>query len=407
MTDIFQPLEEPPDPEVDVVLLHPLLHGAETSLLLLGGHCQCRVERSGDLLYAVRIDRDGLQQLPRRTGKFAEYEHPLAVSASGHIFLGDKVHPVAQRCDESDVGATIETDQLAEAQRTVDVPDRHPVERAVLAVDLTDHFVDFPLERRVAVHPLTRGNHHEHEDQFLAPVGKPAEELADGREAFRNSLCVVEARDAENHLARAQAPPDVGHRKLQIGLLCGLVVLGKVDSHREHVGLEETIAHHDLAHHIFLSEESPNGAQECLDIVMGVESDEVQRQQPFQNLAVLGKQTEDVEMGKRDVQEEAEVRVRQALPEAPRHQHEVVIVNPEDVAGSVDLKHFVAELFVGLLVGLPFGGRMPGVRREGVEDWPDGAVGVPLVVPFDQFLGEKHRHTVVLGAKLLLDFRNV
>jgi len=99
------------------------------------------------------------------------------------------------------------------------------------------------------------------------------------------------------------------------------------------------------------------------DVGDGVEADERRAEHALQELAPPRQQPEDLGRGERHVQEEADRGVRQLLSHQARHQSELVVVDPDQVARPVLLDDGGGEAGVDLLVGLPAFGR----QRQPVE----------------------------------------
>ena len=63
-----------------------------------------------------------------------------------------------------------------------------------------------------------------------------------------------------------------------------------------------------------------------------VEADEVGAEQAFEQLLAPRQDAEDLGRRKRDVQEEADARARHALAQHARHEHQLIVVDPDHVA---------------------------------------------------------------------------
>jgi hypothetical protein len=80
---------------------------------------------------------------------------------------------------------------------------------------------------------------------------------------------------------------------------------------------------------------------------------------------------------------EADARIRQAGAQQCRYQHQLVVVDPDGVAGPVFLRHGVGERLIGLAVGIPTGGVDGDAVEQVVEQRPQHAVGEPVVIALD------------------------
>ena len=119
-----------------------------------------------------------------------------------------------------------------------------------------------------------------------------------------------------------------------------------------------------------------------------VETDEVRPEQTVEDLPGVLVDAEQLRRRKRNVQEEADLRLRALPPDHPRHEHEVVVVDPDVVALVVLVEHPRGELAVDVAVGLPVRLIELAVLLEVVEQRPDRSIGVAEVVPRDLLLGE-------------------
>jgi len=79
------------------------------------------------------------------------------------------------------------------------------------------------------------------------------------------------------------------------------------------------------------------------------------------------------------VEEEADRRRGAGLPKEAGQEHELVVVDPDQVSRLERLEDGVAEAPVGLHIGGPSRGIELDVGREVVEERPEGLVGVALV----------------------------
>src|SRR5262245_1954980 len=71
--------EQETGPAVDVVLAHGLAHPRHTAPTLAGRHLDGAADRLGHLVDVVRIDQDGIAQLPGGAGEPAQDQHAVAV----------------------------------------------------------------------------------------------------------------------------------------------------------------------------------------------------------------------------------------------------------------------------------------------------------------------------------------
>ena len=99
-------------------------------------HLQCSLNGVRHLVDVVGIDDERVLDLLGGAGEARQNEHArIGWVLRRNVFLGDKVHAVAQGRHEADAGGAIDVDQQLARRRAVDVVDRHPVELAEAAVD--------------------------------------------------------------------------------------------------------------------------------------------------------------------------------------------------------------------------------------------------------------------------------
>ena len=131
-------------------------------------------------------------------------------------------------------------------------------------------------------------------------------------------------------------------------------------------------------------------------VVVGMEADEVGSQHAADDLVAPRQRAERLVVGEGDVQEEPDGRIRQRLAQHRRQQHEVVVLDPQRVAGARFGQHCLAEPFVHAPVGLPFFFVEACELGEPVEQRPDGRVGEALVVGFGVAVVQEHRAAIAL-----------
>jgi hypothetical protein len=128
-----------------------------------------------------------------------------------------------------------------------------------------------------------------------------------------------------------------------------------------------------------------------------VKPDEVRAEQAPQHVLPAGKGAEHFGRGKRDMEEEPDARVREPLAQIARQEHELVVVHPDPVAGTVDLEDLLGEPAVHRGIRLPVLGMQRHEAREVVKDRPDEAVGEAVIVAADLVGAERHRHQPLVG----------
>ncbi len=109
----------------------------------------------------------------------------------------------------------------------------------------------------------------------------------------------------------------------------------------------------------------------------------------------MGQRPEDLGRRERDVEKEADPGARQPPAEQLRHQHELVVVHPDQVPLAIHLGHRVGEALVDRPVDRQVLGAVGHRPGEVVEDRPDEPVGEAVVVPRHLLLGEEDRREVI------------
>src|ERR1051326_984765 len=122
-----------------------------------------------------------------------------------------------------------------------------------------------------------------------------------------------------------------------------------------------------------------------------METDEVGAKKPFQYFRTpfAGKKPVDLECRERNVEKEPDRNPRQTLAHEAGQEHQVVIMNPEDVAGLHQFRQRIAKCLVDFPVLLPVLIVVSGVAGEIMEEGPDRLVAEALVEIFHILLREE------------------
>ena len=91
------------------------------------------------------------------------------------------------------------------------------------------------------------------------------------------------------------------------------------------------------------------------------------------------------------MQEKAHGSLRPPRFDQPRQQHQVIIVNPQDVIGSDDVYQRITEDLIDLFVLLPVVGLIFGKSRKVVKQRPNRRIAKPEIELLHLFFAEKHR----------------
>jgi hypothetical protein len=79
-------------------------HSLHAQPPLAWAHFESCPDRLSYLLYIVWIHQQRISQFLRRSGKSAQYQHPVAIVARGQILLRYQIHTVMQRGNKANVG---------------------------------------------------------------------------------------------------------------------------------------------------------------------------------------------------------------------------------------------------------------------------------------------------------------
>src|SRR5262249_33673324 len=90
-------------PPEDVVLPHVSAHARHAVAALGRGHLDGPMNGLRGALDVVGIHEQGVPKLTRRAGEPAQNQHGIVVVAGGDELLGDQVHAVVQRADDTEL----------------------------------------------------------------------------------------------------------------------------------------------------------------------------------------------------------------------------------------------------------------------------------------------------------------
>jgi hypothetical protein len=220
-------------------------------------------------------------------------------------------------------------------------------------VEPADETLELAAESLVRLHVRARWDRHLDEPHALGQVRVAADQLLEGEEAARDALRVVEPVDAEDQ--RTALRP--GAQRLRLGDDGGLLrrrreALG-IDAHRE--GPEPDLPRAD-ADTVALGRDAEHAQErrrEVAQVRRRVKADEVRAEESLENLLAERQRAEHLGGGKRNVEEVADADFGNALAQELRHQHELIVVHPHDVAGTMVLRDDVGEVAVRALVRGP------------------------------------------------------
>ncbi len=265
--------------------------------------------------------------------------------------------------------------------------DRRGPDFPVLAVDPAHRLLDLVAQLAVSLYPLPARAGDLDQDR-LRPEAVLVEQLAEGSQPVQYPLGVVEPVDAhQHHLRLAQGLPDVLRSLLDVLPPRDLAEAGRVDRDRERRRLHlprAVRAVHPHGRSLGGQARGPAArAQEVRRVGPALEPDQVRAEQALDHLPAPRKLGEDLVTGERDVVKKADPQVAAQLAEHPRHQLELVVMDPyrRPVAGL--LRRGLGEALVDRHVGFPPAAVELGRCDDVVIQRPQRRVGEPLVEPPD------------------------
>ena len=180
--------------------------GAWRSRRSSNGISRARFSAGGDRVGLMRIDDQRAVELLRRAGELRQHQHAGIVRIlRREIFLGDKVHAVAQRRHHADVGGAIKAGQNGARIGPVDVADRRPGRVAKTAVDLADEAGHLGFDLAILLDlgaALRRDLQQRHP---AAPFGIVLEQPFERLDAVGYAFRIVEPIDAKHEAVAAEA----------------------------------------------------------------------------------------------------------------------------------------------------------------------------------------------------------
>ncbi len=150
---------------------------------------------------------------------------------------------------------------------------------------------------------------------------------------------------------------------------------------------------------MFVVQEMAYTAQKVMGVIVGMKSHQVGAQKPTEDLFPPGQKPEDFEGRKWDMKEKADGRPGQPLAKQGGQEHQMVIMDPDLIAGPDDFEGFAAEFLIDPLVGGPVTLVVDGVSGKIMEQRPDRLVGEPMVIIINLGLAEKNGTTVLFFEK--------
>ncbi len=269
------------------------------------------------------------------------------------------------------------------------------------SIDAPHQLVDVALQLGVGGHALARGHRDLHEAHLIAQLRRLLQQAIDGVQPPRDALGVVEPVDPQHDGAATGIGADGLGARDHVGAVGqGVEALG-VDAHRVNPQPRDPRPQRDAVVVSRQPEHLGDRGREVVAVLGDVEADQIGAQHALQDRGAPGQDAEDLGRRKRDVQEEADAGLGQLLADHGRGQGQLVVVDPDQVAGAMAAHDLVGEAAVDGPVDLPLAlGVEPDLVEQVVEQRPQHAVREAVVVARDLVPGQLHRDRAQLAEAL-------
>ena len=289
-------------------------------------------------------------QFDRRAGEFGQDQHAVAIHPRRNELLADKVHPVDQRGDPGDVGGKIVFDQIVERDGARDQSDGLPFQRSEPAVDAACGFLDAGLDRGIGRHAAVGADRDMHQLDLAAQVRVVGQHPLEAFKLLHPALGIIGAPHRQQQLAPGLRLAD----PLGIGLHLGIrgAFGDEVEIHPDsgsadrdlpsfigQHGRRAALAERGAVRYPFRPQRGPldgfdiekaaRDRNEIGRVTGNVKADDIAFQQAGDDFAPPRQDVEHVSPGKGRVMKEGNLHVRAQLAQIPRHQPQVVVVDPD------------------------------------------------------------------------------
>ena len=351
-----------------------------------------RVEPLRGALRVIGIDHQHVVHLFVGAGEPREHQRAAVVDPGGGVLLGDQVHAVAQRRDQSHVGRAVHRDQIFLGLVLVAVVDGNATLAAETPVDTPDHLLDLLAQLLIDVHLGPRGGRDLDEGEASLQLLVAVEHDLHRVQALEDALRVVQPIDAEHQDIRTVGIADRGDlpgdrlMRRQFGEVL------EVDADRKATYAHRPAVHADLVR----TGEAVRGylgddVHEVAGVGVEVEPDQIRAEHAVGQLLGVWFDQEDLRTGERDMQEEGDAGGGEHATHQRRHQHQVIVVDPDQVAWLVLLDDRLGEAGADRLETVPVTAVELAVFLKVVEQRPECFVGVAQIEAVDLFPGQRER----------------
>ena len=196
---------KPITPGIQAVPPHHVQHRRVPRSTLFDRHGEALRQCAGDPGLVVRIDDQRRGQLARRAGKLRQHQHAGIVRVlCRDVFLGHKVHPVAQRRHQPDPRFRVERHQCIAREAAVEVAQGHPVEIGEAAVDSSGLGLQLAADLSIGLDVGTRWRCDLHEHHVAVVLWRILQKSLERKEALAQTLRVVQSVHAQDQLPPVQ-----------------------------------------------------------------------------------------------------------------------------------------------------------------------------------------------------------
>lgn len=262
--------------------------------------------------------------------------------------------------------------------------DGHKLDGAKATINTAHELVDNGPEVLVFFDVLTRRDGNLDEHNASNPLGVLGEEDFESVEFLRDTLDIVEAIDTNDELDTFELAAQGGDPLLDGRLVEALNKLIRINANGERAHSDKSAVPVDAVGCRRGAEDAGAAAEEVAGVVVGVKADQIAVEEAGEESLTDGEDTIDLGGGEGCVEEEADADVLAGVcdlgAEHLGEQHEVVIVDPDEVTVLDIVDDGLREEAVHFLVGCPSGLVEGDLAWVVVEERPQNGVCTCLVV---------------------------
>jgi hypothetical protein len=188
------------------------------------------------------------------------------------VLVGDQVHPVPRRGDETSVRKGVHGGKLVHGHAGVHEMDRHEFDGSKLSVDSSDELFGHAPQVLVFFDVLPRGNGELDEDDLADPLGVLVQKGLERVQLLRDTLDVIQSIDSDDDLDALETLLQLSQTLLYGGLLETLDELHGFDTDGEGTDVSVSTLEPETVGHGRQPEDTGAGRQEVSGIVVGVET---------------------------------------------------------------------------------------------------------------------------------------